>query len=407
MAYRTTSWKNTDIGTIPSDWSIANLSDICDNYTGLTYSPKSVSESGTLVLRSSNIKQGRLSFYDNVFVKMEIPSRAMAHDGDVLVCVRNGSAKLIGKSAKVVGNGMAFGAFMTVLRAKKCSPEFLLFLWQSFYIQEQIKITLGATINQITNGDIKNFVVPVPSTIPEQQKIAEILTDIEDLITELERVRDKKIAVKTGAMQELLKPKDGWVSTTLKDVMIFRNGYPFKSDTYDNHGKYKVITIANVQQGKMQLYNVNHISLLPSDIQSYQVLKSGDIILSMTGNVGRTCIVVDDNCLLNQRVGKIEPNANIDRLFLYMILQNDKFVKGMMGVAQGGAQANLSLSDIQKYTFYMPTDKAEQTAIAQILSDMDDEISAISDKINKYKQIKSGVAGELLSGRIRLVKPQE
>ena len=117
--------------------------------------------------------------------------------------------------------------------------------------------------------------------------------------------------------------------------------------------------------------------------------------------------MVEDNCLLNQRVGKIEPNANIDRSFLYIILQNDKFVKSMMDVAQGGAQANLSLSDIQKYTFYMPNGKAEQTAIAQILSDMDDEISAINDKINKYKQIKSGVAGELLSGRIRLVKPQE
>ena len=385
MAYRTTSWKNTDIGKIPSDWSITNLSDICDNYTGLTYSPKSVSESGTLVLRSSNIKQGRLSFSDNVFVKMEIPSRAMAHDGDVLVCVRNGSTRLIGKSAKVVGNGMAFGAFMTVLRANKCFPEFLLFLWQSFYIQEQIKITLGATINQITNADIKNFVVPVPSTIPEQQKIAEVLTDIDDLIAELECVMDKKNAIKTGAMQELLKPKASWKTVLLSQI----------ADIYQP----ETISQNVLTDSGYTVYGANGI------IGCYSKYNHADPQIMITCR-GSTCGTVNKSRPYSWITGNamvVKTNDTVSKDFLYYLLSNVDFSFAI----SGSGQPQIVRKPLIEFNVCIPSCLQEQEKIAQTLSDMDDEISAISEKINKYKQIKSGVAGELLSGRIRLVKPQE
>ena len=408
MAYRTTSWKNTDIGKIPSDWSVANLSDICDNYTGLTYSPKSVSESGTLVLRSSNINQGRLSFYDNVFVKMEIPNRAMAHDGDVLVCVRNGSARLIGKSAKVVGNGMAFGAFMTVLRANKCSQEFLLFLWQSFYIQEQIKITLGATINQITNGDIKNFVVPVPSTIPEQQKIADVLTDIDDLIVELERVKDKKIAIKTGVMQELLKPKECWISKKLDEVCdnIFAGGTPSTAnEEFWKNGDIIWLPSGMVQDAVIKRQNANgRITAKGLANSSAKLIKAGTTILAMTGATCGKVAYLPFEAATNQSVMAFETTKISSKFLFYLLLNNKDYV---LQFQAGGAQAGINKTSCKNFEFSFPPTKLEQEKIAQILSDMDDEISAISNKINKYKQIKSGVAGELLSGRIRLVKPQE
>ncbi len=395
MAYRTTSWKNTDIGKIPSDWSVANLSDICDNYTGLTYSPKSVSESGTLVLRSSNINQGRLSFYDNVFVKMEIPNRAMAHDGDVLVCVRNGSARLIGKSAKVVGNGMAFGAFMTVLRANKCSPEFLLFLWQSFYIQEQIKITLGATINQITNGDIKNFIVPVPSTIPEQQKIADVLTGVDDLIAELERVRDKKIAIKTGVMQELLTGK--------RRMPGFNK--PWK--------KVKLGEVADITKGTQ----LNRLNMVEAGYPVYNGGMTESGFTNEYNNVADTIIISEggNSCgFVNFIKTKFWAGGHcytlicrgcVNKSFLYQLLKYNE--NKLMTLRVGSGLPNIQQKALNKFSLLLPDDFTEQKAITDILADMDDEISAINDKINKYKQIKSGVAGELLSGRIRLVKPQE
>ena len=96
-----TKFKHTEIGLIPEEWKVGLLGDYTENYTGLTYSPSDVCEYGTLVLRSSNIQNDILSFSNNVFVKMNIPQRAMAQKGDILVCVRNGSKSLIGKSAKL------------------------------------------------------------------------------------------------------------------------------------------------------------------------------------------------------------------------------------------------------------------------------------------------------------------
>ena len=100
-------------------WVEKKLGDVVTNSTGLTYSPNNVKKYGTLVLRSSNIKNGKLIFEDNVFVEMSIPERAKVHTNDLLVCVRNGSKALIGKSAVITedAEGMAFGAFMTILRA--------------------------------------------------------------------------------------------------------------------------------------------------------------------------------------------------------------------------------------------------------------------------------------------------
>ena len=148
-------------------WVEKKLGDVAVNYTGLTYSPMNVKSYGTLVLRSSNIQKGILVFNDNVFVDMDIPSRAIAKKNDLLICVRNGSKALIGKSAVITdyADGMAFGAFMTILHANDIQQGFLNYLWQADYIQQQVKDNMGATINQITNADIEQFKIVVTHSL--------------------------------------------------------------------------------------------------------------------------------------------------------------------------------------------------------------------------------------------------
>ena len=92
-------YKQTEIGVIPEDWSVKSLGTLGDVLIGLTYAPSDVRRYGTIVLRSSNIQNDALAFEDNVFVDMEIPERIMVRTGDVLICVRNGSRPLIGKTA--------------------------------------------------------------------------------------------------------------------------------------------------------------------------------------------------------------------------------------------------------------------------------------------------------------------
>jgi type I restriction enzyme S subunit len=198
------TYKLTEAGTIPEDWDVVSMGQISECLIGLTYSPLDVRDFGTLVLRSSNVQNGKLAFEDNVFVEMKIPARAITQKDDILICVRNGSRQLIGKCALIddATAGSAFGAFMSVLRSD--SAKFLFFQFQSGYQKRQIDEVMGATINQITNKDLAEFKVIWPSDVDERTGIAAVLSDVDAEITELETQLAKTRALKQGMMHKLL-----------------------------------------------------------------------------------------------------------------------------------------------------------------------------------------------------------
>ena len=163
------------------------ITDVAKSFTGLTYKPENVSDSGTLVLRSSNINDDVLSFDDNIFVQMVIPERAKVQENDILICVRNGSKRLVGKSAMITkeAEGMAFGAFMTILRSFAINSKFLFYVWQSEKVRRQYKGDEAMPIAQITAKDFQRIIIPVPS-LQEQQRIVSILDTFEGSIQNLE-----------------------------------------------------------------------------------------------------------------------------------------------------------------------------------------------------------------------------
>ena len=201
--------KQTELGEIPEDWEVKSLGEIAETFTGLTYSLENVYEHGTLVLRSSNIKNEQLCFEDNVFVQMSIPERAFVKENDILICVRNGSKALIGKSAIITkaAVGMAFGAFMIVLRSSIINQNYLLYIWQSDFVQKQVTDNLGATINQITNADFKKFNVIISPDKEEQTAIANVLSSMDKEIETLNSKLEKYRNLKTAMMQKLLTGK--------------------------------------------------------------------------------------------------------------------------------------------------------------------------------------------------------
>jgi type I restriction enzyme S subunit len=198
------SYKHTELGTIPEDWTIIPLGQVAGCFVGLTYSPLDVREFGTLVLRSSNVQGGRLAFEDNVFVDMDIPERAITREGDILICVRNGSRQLIGKCAQIdkATAGSAFGAFMAILRGE--SGLFLFHQFQSNILKRQISDGMGATINQITNRDMAGYKVIYPPDKSERDAIADALAQMDQEIDGLESKLTKARQLKQGMMQELL-----------------------------------------------------------------------------------------------------------------------------------------------------------------------------------------------------------
>jgi type I restriction enzyme S subunit len=222
------------------------------------------------------------------------------------------------------------------------------------------------------------------------------------LIAQTEKLIEKKKAIKQGVMQELLKPKEGWVTKKLGEVCELRNGYAFQSQSYLEGGAYNIITISNVQDGFLETSNFSKITQIPIDIQSHQILKKGDILVSLTGNVGRLCKVSINNCLLNQRVGKLTPTT-INHEFLYCILQNSDFRRIMIQSAVGGAQGNIGKDTVLNYTIVFPLLETEQLEIATAYSDLTTEIGEFSNKLKKLKHQKQGMMQALLTGKIRLI----
>lgn len=184
-------------------WEKTTLGEIGECIIGLTYKPENVVEHGLLVLRSSNIQNGQLVYDDNVYVNIEVPDHLVTRTGDILVCVRNGSRALIGKCAVINESaaGLTFGAFMSIYRTEYW--RFIAHAFQAHGIQRQIRDNIGATINQITNKDMKAFRVLLPPE-DEQNEIAAVLSDMDAEIAVLEQRRDKTRALKQGMMQELL-----------------------------------------------------------------------------------------------------------------------------------------------------------------------------------------------------------
>jgi type I restriction enzyme S subunit len=186
-----------------SKWRDTTLGEIGECVIGLTYSPKNVVEHGLLVLRSSNIQNSRLVFDDSVHVNLTVPQHLLTRAGDILVCVRNGSRSLIGKCALIdySSEGISFGAFMSVYRTAHW--RFVFHAFQSHAIQRQIRDNIGATINQITNKDMRALRIALPPE-DEQTAIANVLSDMDAELAELEARHAKTQALKQAMMQALL-----------------------------------------------------------------------------------------------------------------------------------------------------------------------------------------------------------
>ena len=182
-------------------WELKKLGDVGECRIGLTYSPDDVcAEGGTLVLRSSNVQNGRITYEDNVFVQSDVPRNVIVREGDILICVRNGSRSLIGKSAMIssADEGHAFGAFMATFRSQH--GDYVFQLLQTDGFKRQVHRTLGATINQITNADLKSFKFLFPS-LPEQRKIAAILRTWDEALEKLNALRTAKARQLDGLAQ--------------------------------------------------------------------------------------------------------------------------------------------------------------------------------------------------------------
>ena len=187
---------------IPDSWEWVRLGNIGETNIGLTYKPSDVTSDGVPVLRSNNIQNGQIDYSELLYVSCAVPERAYAHKGDILICARNGSRALVGKSAIVDADGMAFGAFMAIYRSS-CNPYIQLFI-NSYLFRGQLEGATTTTINQVTQEMLKRQLCPLPP-IQEQLRIVQKYTELQPLIAAYSNAYDKAQILITAFPEALKK----------------------------------------------------------------------------------------------------------------------------------------------------------------------------------------------------------
>lgn len=224
---------------LPEGWVWCRLGEIGFTNIGLTYKPSDISKTGVPVLRSGNIQNGKIDYSDMIFVSCSVPEKLMIKKGDILICARNGSKRLVGKSAIVQNSGMSFGAFMAIFRSSINSYVHIFLQSPTFFQQMHGNASDTTTINQITQNMLKNALLPLA---PEatQQRIIDKLEELMFLCDELEAEEKKMDALEAHFTEYLPK---AILQATVQGKLVPQN----------SHDEPASELLKRIQQEKSQL----------------------------------------------------------------------------------------------------------------------------------------------------------
>lgn len=246
------------------------------------------------------------------------------------------------------------------------------FASDSFHKQIR-RIAQGTKVFSISVRNFDEAYIGIPSK-EEQTQIAKLLITIDKRIATQNKIIEDLKKLKSAISKHLFTRKDLLETTIcLSEIATLRNGYAFQSSKYNALGKWKILTITNVSgERHINDEDCNCIINLPDDIQDHQVLKEGDILISLTGNVGRVSLCKDGDYLLNQRVGLLQLAKNVNQEFLYQILSSQKFENSMIACGQGAAQMNIGKGDVESYVLPYSSNGNNILWIAKILHSYDE-----------------------------------
>lgn len=195
----------------------------------------------------------------------------------------------------------------------------------------------------------------------------------------------------------------GWTRANLGDFISFQNGYAFKSNTYIETGAF-VIRIGNVQDGFISLNNPAYIDESDSSAHAFK-LRNGDILISLTGNVGRVAVINEAHlpAVLNQRVARLLVDSSFVRSFIFNLMRSDVVQSAVLKMAKGAAQLNISTKDISNISVQVPP-LAEQQVIADKLDTLLAQVESIKARLERIpeilKQFRQSVLAVAVSGKL-------
>lgn len=412
-------YKQTEIGLIPNDWNIVSIeklaTDMSDGPFGSNLKKEHYTDDKQArIIQLSNI--GENGWLDTnvkytTFSHAKTISRCIVNPGHIIVAkmMPAGRAIICPRMEKMYVLGS--DSIKLELNATLVNTKYFMYSTKSSFFQTQIKEeTQGSTRARTSISKLRKNKVLLPS-IEEQKRIAEALSDVDSMISSLEKLIAKKKAVKQGAMQELLTGKKRlpgfageWVRKSFGSLCtICRGGSPRPIQDFltTSDSGINWIKIGDVEPNAKYITYTQE-KIIESGVSMSRRVYKGDFILSNSMSFGRPYILKIDGCIHDGWLAIQEYQKTFDTDYLYYLLGSAYVFEQYIQMAAGSSVQNLNKDKVAKLDVLVPPIE-EQSAIASILSDMDNEIEALEQKLEKTRQIKQSMMQQLLTGKIRLV----
>ena len=415
-------YKQTDVGVIPEDWSCVKFGEKVKIYRG--GSPRPIQAYITTSSKGINwIKIGDVGENDKYICSTQ----------EKIIPEGVAKSREVRKGDFILSNSMSFGrpyilgidgcihdGWLTIQEYKNTfCTEYLYYLLSSDLVYQQyISMAAGSSVKNLNKDKVSALNVIYPSFL-EQKRIAEALSDVDSMIFSLEKLIAKKKAVKQGAMQELLTGKKRikgfsgeWQIKKLEEycsLITKQTGFDYSAyikpalTKRKNNNTLPMIQTINFR-GKRFDFNTDYF--IPKSVaENFPniILRNKCVLFSIVGaSVGNIGLYPGGVSFCGGAIGITRFYEEDDADWVYYYMSSSEGQARIQYVTKGGAQATVTIADIRNFSIPTPS-KEERIAITALLSDMDNEIEALEQKLAKTRQIKQGMMQQLLTGKIRLV----
>jgi len=415
-------YKQSEVGFIPSDWNCLPITDLLRNQAGsIKIGPfgsqlhkKYLTTRGYKVYGQSNVYQKDISIGDRYISedRFKLLQTCEVKEGDFLISMMG----TIGKCYIVPGDFLPGIIDSHLIRIRfdssKANSEYILHLFQSPIIISQVeKLSVGGIMEGLSSKIIKNLCFPIPE-VSEQNKIAKVLSDLDILIKNLEKLIAKKCAIKTAVMQQLLTGKtrlpgftEKWVTKRLGDICTFSKGGGLSKKNINISCGIPAIPYTSIFTDFDEIFMYDQVNKFTKEknlvtIDSPHLLIAGSS--NMLENVGKVSGYISKNKIA---IGGdvIIASTDEDIPFLSFLLNTEVHRRKIVDLSQGSTIRHVYPSTFNEYAINIPNERKEQRSISQVIFEVMNEIKSLDNEVRKIKMIKNGMMQELLTGRTRLI----
>ena len=382
--------KQTEIGVIPADWEVKSISQVAPLQRGFDLPTRQLKSGPFPVVYSNGVE----NYHNAAMIK-----------GPGVVTGRSGT---LGKVHYIESDYWPHNTSLWVTRFNNNDPKFIYYLYQSLRFE---RFASGSGVPTLNRNDAHCYSVAIPPTEKEQRAIAQALSDVDALLVTLDQMIAKKRDIKQAAMQQLLTGKarlpgfsGEWEVKRLEELAEIRSGgTPSTGEPsfWDGDIPWCTPTDITALNGHKYLHETSRlITPLGLNASSAEMIPAQSVVMTSRATIGE-CAINAVPLSTNQGFKNFIPFAKTDVDFLYYLLGTQK--QGLIALCGGSTFLEIGKTQLAAYEVRLPSTKAEQTAIATVLSEMDAELSVLESRRDKTRNIKQAMMQELLTGKTRLV----